>query len=233
MRIAPTDVELVIFDVFNTLVYPAQGQENTFVEALTALGIPSSAEVMRRLQTASNGLAHVRWSATRDDYLDWTDRTRRLASQRGIAVLASHAGAIVPSLEQWHQATMRAFDDAVDCLERLRASGIRVAVCSNWGWDLRVSLEEAGLASLIDVVVASAEAGFRKPHSRIYATVLTRAQTTAAKAIFVGDTRCTDVDGPRSVGMRALHLVRGGQGATTADGGVASLARVAQLLASA
>src|SRR5215469_14305448 len=69
--------KLVIFDAFNTLVRPVAGFEETFADALTSIGIESSRAMLARLQVASAGLDHRRWSRSRDDYAAWTRKTLR------------------------------------------------------------------------------------------------------------------------------------------------------------
>ena len=54
-------------------------------------------------------------------------------------------------------------------LSSLRAAGLAVGVCSNWGWELDAFLDEVGLLPLVDAGVTSARAGARKPHPDIYA----------------------------------------------------------------
>jgi putative hydrolase of the HAD superfamily len=79
-------------------------------------------------------------------------------------------------------------------------------VCSNRGWDLEADIYATGLAGDIDVLVTSAQAGFRKPHQRIYQETLERAGFGAQDAVFVGDSPRTDVLGPQRVGIRSVLL---------------------------
>jgi putative hydrolase of the HAD superfamily len=215
--------KLVIFDAFNTLVRPVPGFEETFAEALTSLGIDASRAVLARLQVASAGLDHRRWSRSRDDYAAWTRKTLRRQGPHLLAAFASH---VIPALEQWHQAPMEQFPDATGCLASLRSMGITVAVCSNWGWDLADDLAGAGLAGLADVLLSSAEAGCRKPHPDIYQKVLSLVGVTARDAVFVGDNVETDVRGPQRVGIRGVLLDRAAAG-TAALTTVSSLADLA------
>ena len=215
--------KLVIFDAFNTLVRPLAGYEETFAQALAAVGVASSPAMMARLQAASAGLDHRRWSRSRNDYAAWTRKTLRRRRPDLIAEFASH---VIPALEQWHQAPMEQFPDAAACLADLRSTGITVAVCSNWGWDLADDLAGAALGGLADITVSSAEAGCRKPHPGIYARVLSLADVTPREAIFVGDNMEADVLGPQRAGIRGILLDRssnGSPGRTT----LSSLAQVA------
>ena len=103
---------------------------------------------------------------------------------------------------------MAALPGAVECLRTLRAAGFAIAVCSNWGWDLRDDLQGTGLVGQIDVFVPSAQAGFRKPHPQVYRSTLARAGFAAEHAVFVGDGLNTDVLGPRHVGIRSVLLAK-------------------------
>ena len=49
---------------------------------------------------------------------------------------------------------------------------IRIAVCSNWDWDLDRHLGETGVLPLVDARVSSAWVGARKPHPRIFEATL-------------------------------------------------------------
>jgi putative hydrolase of the HAD superfamily len=202
-------LKLVIFDAFNTIVRPLAGFEETFAQGLKALGIKSSPAMMAHLQAASAGLDHRRWSRSRSDYAAWTARTLR---RRGPDLLAQFASHVIPALEQWHQAPMEQFPDSAACLANLRSTGITVAVCSNWGWDLAEDLADAALGGLADIVLSSAEAGCRKPHPEIYAKLLSLAGTMPCEAVFVGDNIEADVLGPQRAGIRGILLDRGSTG---------------------
>jgi putative hydrolase of the HAD superfamily len=180
--------------------------------------------VLTRLQAASEGFDHSAWSGSRDSYVDWATETLRTAS-----TAVGLAPCIVPALEQLHQAPMTAMPGAVDCLQRLRAAGFAIAVCSNWGWDLRADLQGTGLVEQIDVLVPSARAGFRKPHPQVYQSTLAWAGFASEHAIFVGDSLDADVLGPRRAGIRSVLLAKAAVD-TYRGPWVGSLAAAAELL---
>jgi putative hydrolase of the HAD superfamily len=126
---------------------------------------------------------------------------------------------------------MTAMPGAVDCLQTLRTAGFVIAVCSNWGWDLQADLQDTGLIGQIDVLVPSAQAGFRKPHPKVYQSTLARAGFAAEHAVFVGDSLNTDVLGPRRVGIRSVLLAKAAVD-TYRGPRVGSLAAAAELLTS-
>jgi HAD superfamily hydrolase (TIGR01509 family) len=218
---------LVIFDAFNTLVTPRQDSVGTFLTGLANVGLEASYEMLAWLNAASEGFDHSAWSGSRQTYIDWATEALRLSSRVGVD--AELAPCIVPALEQLHQAPMVAMPGAVNCVQKLRAAGFAIAVCSNWGWDLEDDLHDTDLASDIDIFVTSARIGVRKPHPRIYQSTLDQAGFTVEEAVFVGDSLRTDALGPQSAGIYSVLLA---SKTTDAFSGpqVSSLAAVPDLL---
>ena len=187
---------------------------------LVQTGIRPSRAMLADLQAASEGLDHSRWSDSRAAYCGWTTETLAAITQAdaGLGAVLGRVPAadlvdqlaprVVPALEQWHQAPMVALPGAAHCLATLRRAGYSIALCSNWGWDLATDLAGTGLAGYIDVFVTSAQAGYRKPHTRIYQTTLELAGFKAQDAVFVGDSLRTDALGPQRVGIRSVLVTR-------------------------
>jgi putative hydrolase of the HAD superfamily len=211
---------LVIFDAFNTLVTSRRGHKRTFLAGLVQAGIRASTVMLADLQAASEGLDHSRWSVSRPVYCGWAAETLAALAQvgdgpgtdlgnvTGTSLVGQLTPRVVPALEQWHQAPMMALPGAADCLARLKQAGLTIALCSNWGWDLAADLAGTGLAGYIDVFVTSAQAGYRKPHTRIYQATLERAGFIAEDAVFVGDSLRTDALGPQRAGIRSVLVTR-------------------------
>jgi putative hydrolase of the HAD superfamily len=171
----------------------------------------------------ADGEAHEAQSATRESYRQWElDRLRRRA--RACGVPAARVDALVRDLDRETRATvMAAYGDAAGVLVELRRRGRTVGVCSNWSWDLEPALAQAGLAGLYDAAVSSAQAGMRKPDPRIYRLALARCGLRPEETLYVGDTWGCDVEGPRAVGMRAVHLCRPDRVAADRVAGLAPL----------
>jgi putative hydrolase of the HAD superfamily len=220
---------LVIFDAFNTLVTARRGHEGTFLAGLGQAGLDATVPALAGLQKASEGLDHSAWSTSRQRYVQWAAETLQLVRQAAGPPRPPLAARLVPALEQLHQAPMVAMPGARDCLAVLRDAGFAIAICSNWGWDLTTDIQGAGLAADVDAIVTSAQAGFRKPHPRIYQAALTAAGFGAAAAVFVGDSPRTDFLGPRSAGIRSVLLDPSAPSRAVGDR-ARSLAEVAWLL---
>ena len=220
---------LVIFDAFNTLVTARPGSRRTFLDGLAKVGLDATDSALAELQRASEGLDHSVWSVSRETYLEWARRTLSRLGQERSTRDADLARCVVPALEQLHQAPMAPMPGAARCLGRLKSAGFVIAVCSNWGWDLEADVGVTGLTKDIDVFVTSAQAGFRKPHQRIYEETLERAGFSAEDAVFVGDSLRTDVLGPQLVGIRSVLLASKDVNSFTGER-AATLAALAHLL---
>jgi putative hydrolase of the HAD superfamily len=117
------------------------------------------------------------------------------------------------------------YPDAAPALRELRARGLRVVVASNWDCSLAQVLEQAGLASLVDGVVASAAVGADKPAPVVFEAALAVAGCGPERAVHVGDSPLEDVAGATRAGIRAVLLDREG-----GSGDIGSLAELAALL---
>lgn len=98
-----------------------------------------------------------------------------------------------------------AYDDAAPVLDALRERGVRTAVLSNIGVDIRPLMEREGLRT--DAVVLSCEVGAVKPEPEIFAAALDALGAAPEEALMVGDSWQDDA-GAAALGIRTLILPR-------------------------
>jgi putative hydrolase of the HAD superfamily len=157
-----------------------------------------------------DGLEHLEHSQSRDHYVAWQrERTLGMLSETDI-----HPGEYEAILQKLRAGSatrvLEAYDEVPEVLEKLRAQGLRLAICSNWDWDLTEAVAEAGLGDLVDAQMSSAWAGARKPHPRIYRHALEKVGATPDEVVFVGDSWGPDVAGPLEYGMAPVYISRDG-----------------------
>lgn len=117
------------------------------------------------------------------------------------------------------QRAWQLFDDAVPCLEWLRASGLRIAVISNApGPYQRKKIASVGLAGAFDELVLSGELGVAKPDGRIFAAACSALELRPEEVAHVGDRLDLDAVGAVHAGMHGIWLDRGGEAAPSAEG---------------
>ena len=102
----------------------------------------------------------------------------------------------------------RVAEGARESLARLRASGLRLAVVSNFDTRLRPLLHDLKLAEHFDALSISAEVGVEKPDSRIWEHAAAQLGTPLGDCLHVGDSEEFDVDGARKAGAQALLFGR-------------------------
>jgi HAD superfamily hydrolase (TIGR01549 family) len=159
---------------------------------------------------------------------------RRLAIPDGPAADAFLEAAIVEQMRQLRRA-MDFPEENRAALDALR-SKYRMAVLSNFdhGPTVEAALADFGIRDRFEVVVVSADAGWRKPHPEIFRDTLRRMGIVAREVIFVGDTPEADVVGPQGVGMDVIWIDRGTAslppGVAPPTRTVSSFAEVAALL---
>lgn len=98
-----------------------------------------------------------------------------------------------------------AYDDAAPLLEALRERGVRTAVLSNVGVDIRPVMARQGLEA--DAVILSCEVGAVKPQPQIFAAALDALGVPAEATLMVGDS-WTDDGGAAALGIRTFILPR-------------------------
>jgi putative hydrolase of the HAD superfamily len=112
------------------------------------------------------------------------------------------------------------FADVVPALTRLRAAGASLVVVSNWDVSLHDVLARLGLATLLDAIVTSAEAGARKPNPAIFEAVGWPIER------HVGDSEDEDVAGALAAGIEPVLIRRDGGLVRPGVTGIASLAEL-------
>ena len=212
----------VIFDFYGTLAHWGEGGATDYADVFRANGYAPDRSVFDAYFTRYDGVAHHEHSVSEEVYEAWV-RSRLLELTVACGVEEQRADAVVEDLRALDQGTMVAYPEAAPTLESLRAGGLAVGVCSNWGWELDAYLDQVGLLHLVDAGLTSARVGVRKPHPTIYARSLASLGVQARDVVFVGDSWEPDVRGPRRAGMTAVHVwrpdERGGQHAPDLESG--------------
>lgn len=199
--------EAVIFDFYGTLAHWADPAAASYATVFASFGYELAPSAFDGYFSRYDGVDHAEHSVSKDAYEAWVRwRLGELVAACGVE--RDDATAVVDALVHTDQSPMVAYPEAAATLRALRASGIAIGVCSNWGWELNAYLEKIGLLELVDTAVTSARAGSRKPHPGIYASAVDALRIDPTRTVFVGDSWEPDVRGPRRLGMTAVHVWR-------------------------
>lgn len=203
----------VLFDVGETLVHPAPSFPELFSDVVAGAGHARSPEAV---VDASRAVFHRFSEAARDAEL-WTTSPERSARfwkgvyERMLTELEIGDGgrlADVLYATFTDPANYALFDDVVPALDELEASGLVLAIVSNFEAWLEDLLGLLGVRDRFPVRVISGREGVEKPDPRIFELALERLALDAADAMYVGDNPEFDVVPATALGMTAVLLDR-------------------------
>lgn len=206
---AHTRPQAVLFDFHQTLVGHSSGADRLDVSwaRLGRDADPRAAWGAEDHGDRLDALAQV-WSRARvrDPEMSWDLSPE--AHRRAFTSVLTDGGFDIELAQALYEdlpAQWTPYDDALPVLHELRRRGVRLAVLSNIGIDIRPRLRALGVLDLVDAVVLSYEVGVVKPDPRIFEHTLAAVDVSAAAALMVGDT--WDVDGgAAAIGVRTLIL---------------------------
>ena len=229
--IDPREVEVVFLDAGGVLLNPDWRRVSGI---LARYGIRATsgqlvqAEQVAKRQMDEHGVRHATQDITHaDGYLGWVVRATGIAhDHEALHRAAGDFDAEHARDNLWSEMPA----DVPGALERLRATGYRLAVISNAEPNLRDRIAAAGISPFFESIVISAEVGAEKPDRAIFEEALDRMAVAPGRAIHVGDFYSVDVVGARGVGITPILLDARGLSADRDVTRVRSLSQVARLL---
>lgn len=214
-------IELVTFDLYDTLVEANPPRWQRFATAAQLAGLTITSDEMRMADrvaedfyTVENGRWPIRDRSPEEIEAFRLAYTGSMLEAAGLAHDADTTLQVrsiyVGELDAlgW---TYRVFDDVMPTLQKLEEAGIKRAVVSNADADVTDFCLHLGFASHMDLIVTSALVGWEKPDSRTFFAALDPLQVIPEAALHVGDQALSDVLGARSIGMGAAIIDRYGR----------------------
>ncbi len=110
-----------------------------------------------------------------------------------------------------HQPAIQLFPDVRPVLGELRRRGLRLGLVTDGHQEVQLrKLEALGLLDLVHVAVRTDTLGreFWKPHVKPFALALEQLGLAPEEALYVGNDVAKDFQGPRQLGMGAVHIER-------------------------
>ena len=103
---------------------------------------------------------------------------------------------------------MRPLPGALELLEEIHALGLRTIIASNTYWRDAQSywqdFRELGMASHLDGIVTSVDAGHLKPHPAVFEMAMRMADAPAIRCVVIGNREENDIEPALALGMRAI-----------------------------
>jgi putative hydrolase of the HAD superfamily len=218
LEIVPRRYDAVLFDMGHTLVHFVPPEAAIMQATMQEAGIErSTEEIGAAVQIVWGEYYRDAATATFPATPDHDRKTqlclmRGLLEQLGLRVedrdLEAYEDMVASRFSQ--PGAMRPFPEVSGVLEVLREQDYRLGIISNWSWNLRQRVAQAGLDGHFEIVWASAYAGCNKPHPGIFYQALVQMDLPAERALYVGDSYRHDVVGARSAGLDVVLLDRPG-----------------------
>jgi putative hydrolase of the HAD superfamily len=105
---------------------------------------------------------------------------------------------------------MQLFDGAREFMDRMRAHGITMMICTDLTAHIQHrKIEALGIAGDIKYLVTSEEAGKEKPAPDMFALCLKKLGVKPEEVCCLGDSPVKDVEGAKAAGMRAVRFYPG------------------------
>lgn len=111
----------------------------------------------------------------------------------------------------------RLYPEVISVLQTCKQRGVILGIISNWDSRLSGVCRALGLAKYFDFILASAQAGYAKPHPGIFQLALAKSGIAAQQALHVGDSWEEDIKGAQQVGVDGLWVNRSGKQAPSPE----------------
>jgi len=216
-----TPIDLVTFDLYDTLVEMDHPRWQRFATAMQRAGLAADPEHLKIIDRAAedfytieNGQVPIRdrpeaeQEAFRLEYARiYLEAAEVDADPDLVREVRQH---FVDEIET-HGWTYSMFPDVMPAITKLERAGIKRALISNADADVTEFSMHMGFAPHMDVIVTSALVGFEKPDARTFYAALDPLGIAPPQALHVGDQALSDVIGARGIGMRAALIDRYGR----------------------
>ena len=224
-------IEAVFLDMGDTLLTLAAPLGAIYRRAVAGSGRDPDDDHLARglaevIAEADERNRHHGFEASEEaDRRRWRDFNSRLLERLEIAEHLRDATQDELEVAFVDPANFTPYPETREALARLRSSGYRLAVVSNWSWQLPELCAALGLAGYFERIFASARVGYAKPHPGIFRHALAALELPPDAVVHVGDNPVADLGGALEAGIRPVLLDRAGRNA-----GVEAPHRVGDLL---
>ena len=204
-EILKREIKALAFDQYGTIVDMQGGLTKAatpFLKAKGWTGDPSSFVTWWRRTHFENSMIDALIDRGHTPYRQIGHRAvSHVLDRCGISYTQSEVTALVAEIER-----LQPFPDVVSGLERLRASGFKLAILSNGDRDM---LKAAGphIGFPFDHVISVQEAGYFKPHWQTYAKAEEIIGLDRSSILFVAN-HAFDCIGAKAFGMRTAFIDR-------------------------
>jgi putative hydrolase of the HAD superfamily len=207
-------IKNVFFDLDDTLFDHQYSRRCGFI-ALKAM-YPGLAQAdIRDMETAHEQLIWANYEGVLDGEISIHDamaeRIASVCTRFGFTLAPEDIPEAVRHYDTAYRKNRRAVPGSRELLARLRGVAV-TGIITNGFRDLQEEkIAICGIFPLIDHLVVSEDAGYKKPDKRIFKIALALADADPAESVYIGDSWDIDILPASACGMKAVWLNRYGQ----------------------
>lgn len=212
--LADKGIEVVFFDVGNTLFKPYPSMEAICRHVLEQFGYTVRDEEIRLGMIAADRFYEERyrsddsfWSNEIDTAAMWSELYAVALGEMGIDGDRHFMGRAIYDYFG-HGDRWRTYPDVEPVFELLKSTGYRLGLISNWDARLAKLCFDMGLDRYLDSVLSSASVGLIKPDPDMFETACERLNVEPRRAVHVGDQYFADILGARGAGLHPVMIDR-------------------------
>ncbi len=203
-------IKAVFFDAIKTLFAPYPSEIELYqnvVKQIADIDVPR--EKMIAILEKALRETEILDSVQENSIQQWEYYPEKIAALVGCEKEACAAVGEKLRFETWgNPSNYRLYDDVIPTLELIKAKGLYIACISNEdGW-LPDFFAHFRLNRYFSYILASADAGYEKPHPKIFEKALAETGQCAEEILFVGDSFLSDYLGSSAMGMKAVLIDR-------------------------
>jgi putative hydrolase of the HAD superfamily len=209
-------ITAVFFDLYQTLVRYQPSQAELEAQALESLEIKTTAKAMDLPILAANEFMAQQMAKrplskrTREEIAAlYIEYQRIVLKEAGIQAEEKTLMRLLGAMQN-AQMDLALFEDTLPVLTDLKARGLVTGLISNIEKNMTEAIQKLGIASKLDIVVTSQDAGAVKPQPEIFRFALQKGRVEPGEALYVGDQYRVDVVGANAAGMKGILLDRVG-----------------------
>lgn len=205
----PKKYEHIYFDLDNTLWDFKSNSETTLYELMEAY-FPGKKEMIKKFLSVYYPLNDKLWLLYRKGVISKeTLRNKRFIDSFKQIGIYDEDKAIAFGEDYIAKSPYQTglFPYALETLHYLKNKGYKLYLLTNGFIEVQViKITQSGIEAYIDKMITSEDAGYQKPHRKIFEYALKSANARKKDSIMIGDDLVTDIAGARKFGMDRIFF---------------------------
>ena len=196
-------IKAVFFDLYQTLIHYQPTQEELQSQALNTMGFETTATALARPILTANEFIYTEMAnrplskRSKQEIAElYTEYQRIVFKEAGINTDEKTIQKLLGMMQKI-ELNITLFDDTLPTLTEIKKRGLTTGLISNIEKNMSETLQKLGIASKLDVIVTSMDAGAAKPQPEIFRYAMKKGNVQPEETVYVGDQYQVDMVGAK------------------------------------